>query len=228
MKEKLQVENDSHLIILSKKQSQGQGQHGRQWLSLDQGVQYLSSLTLLSPLPTAYLPMSNILLSLLWVDLFKQLYDLEIKIKWPNDLYFNGKKCGGILSELWDIHTRQLLVGIGINLWGETPKSLPDATSIFSNHETLPDLITLTRQFLLKWEVCTFDQKKDLNGWIRRGFLQHCAFTDCLYTPINSNQNIPAQIFDIEDTGALVIGLTKEKKTISTHSGQIRKNPHKL
>jgi BirA family biotin operon repressor/biotin-[acetyl-CoA-carboxylase] ligase len=55
------------------------------------------------------------------------------QLKWPNDIYFSGKKCGGILTESSALNTnlakRYAIVGIGINVnnsLGEFPLELRD------------------------------------------------------------------------------------------------------
>ena len=41
----------------------------------------------------------------------------EIKIKYPNDLYINGKKISGILNEIIFFNKKRFLViGIGVNI----------------------------------------------------------------------------------------------------------------
>ena len=51
------------------------------------------------------------------VNVFKDLYDIELDIKYPNDIYCNGKKLGGILTEtkVQDGLVRCVVIGIGIN-----------------------------------------------------------------------------------------------------------------
>lgn len=50
-------------------------------------------------------------------EIFKDKYDIGIQIKKPNDLYYNGKKLGGILTQTKVLFgkVRCLVVGIGIN-----------------------------------------------------------------------------------------------------------------
>ena len=52
---------------------------------------------------------------------------LDLKIKWPNDLYCNGKKVSGILTEARidsdRMHT--IILGLGLNI-NSTSKSFPD------------------------------------------------------------------------------------------------------
>lgn len=33
------------------------------------------------------------------LEVFKKLYDIALEIKFPNDIIYNGKKLGGILTE---------------------------------------------------------------------------------------------------------------------------------
>lgn len=58
-----------------------------------------------------------------------ELYDITPQIKWVNDLFINGKKICGILTEgVYSMETGQieeLFVGIGINI-GEPKTSFPD------------------------------------------------------------------------------------------------------
>jgi len=61
---------------------------------------------------------------------------LKPKLKWPNDILINGKKCGGILceSKIINRNLMQMVVGIGLNI-NEATSDFPDelisnATSI--------------------------------------------------------------------------------------------------
>lgn len=72
-----------------------------------------------------------------------ELYDITPQIKWVNDLFINGKKICGILTEgVYSMETGQieeLFVGIGINI-GEPKTAFPDelqhiAGSIIGKHQ---------------------------------------------------------------------------------------------
>lgn len=64
--------------------------------------------------------------------------DLQVQLKWPNDLYLSGRKTGGILIESFAAadHSQVFLVGVGINIavdWSVAPRELMDkATCLFS------------------------------------------------------------------------------------------------
>ena len=51
------------------------------------------------------------------VKVFKKIYDINLDIKFPNDIYLNGRKLGGILTEtkLQNGLVRCVVIGIGIN-----------------------------------------------------------------------------------------------------------------
>jgi BirA family biotin operon repressor/biotin-[acetyl-CoA-carboxylase] ligase len=52
-------------------------------------------------------------------------------IKWPNDIYHEREKVGGILTEI--IHhgdKREIVVGIGLNVNNDLPDDLQNATSL--------------------------------------------------------------------------------------------------
>ena len=51
------------------------------------------------------------------VSIFKEMYDIDLDIKFPNDIYCNGKKLGGILTEskVQNGLVRCVVIGIGIN-----------------------------------------------------------------------------------------------------------------
>lgn len=48
------------------------------------------------------------------VEVFKKLYNISLNIKFPNDIVYNGKKLGGILTEtkLQGKKARYMVVGI--------------------------------------------------------------------------------------------------------------------
>ncbi|MDB2441393.1 biotin--[acetyl-CoA-carboxylase] ligase [Luminiphilus sp.] len=108
-------------FLLAGQQSSGVGRRGSVWQSPPEGNLYLSycfhtetSLADLSLLPLAF--------ALAIADRVESEWAVDIKIKWPNDLFIGGKKCGGILLETASLpgdssnHRIAVIVGIGINV----------------------------------------------------------------------------------------------------------------
>ena len=48
------------------------------------------------------------------VEVFKKLYDIELQIKFPNDIVYKGKKIGGILTQTKLIGTKIKYIVVGI------------------------------------------------------------------------------------------------------------------
>jgi len=115
LKRKAGERNSKNLVAISKVQSKGKGRLGRVWES-NQGL-YMSYLIRPDIMPMAAAIFTQIAAAAV-VKTFKEISDLDIKIKWPNDIVVNGKKICGILTELnAELNkVNYLIVGIGINL----------------------------------------------------------------------------------------------------------------
>lgn len=93
------------MAVVADFQTQGRGQWNRQWTSM------LGNLHVTYITPTR--AHSQIGLRMVEV-VYHGLGHPNIQFKWPNDLFIEGKKCGGILCEAWgETHT---LIGLGLNI----------------------------------------------------------------------------------------------------------------
>ncbi|WP_104492430.1 biotin--[acetyl-CoA-carboxylase] ligase [Acinetobacter indicus] len=97
------------VLVCSARQTQGRGQRQRQWVSPEGNV-YLSTLLNLRTPVDGRLAL-EIALNILQMPSLRQ---LNLQVKWPNDLYSPQGKWGGILIE--PLSTQQVIVGVGINL----------------------------------------------------------------------------------------------------------------
>lgn len=103
--------------LVAEAQTAGRGRRGRNWYSpfaaslyfsmywrLEQGIQAAMGLSLVVAIAIA--------------RMLKQQYQVEAKVKWPNDVYVDGKKLCGILVELaGQAHAGcDVIIGIGMNI----------------------------------------------------------------------------------------------------------------
>ncbi|NHI82713.1 MAG: biotin--[acetyl-CoA-carboxylase] ligase [Candidatus Thorarchaeota archaeon] len=104
------------IIVIADRQVNGRGRHGRRWYSPLGGL-YLS-IVLQPPAGAASSPLLGIMLANAAVSALEETARLQARLKWPNDLLVNGKKLGGILSELVPTTKGRLvaILGIGINI----------------------------------------------------------------------------------------------------------------
>ncbi len=117
MRQRLKNGEEVHgLVIRASVQTAGRGQRTHSWQS-NVGGSYQtlaikdSNFTLQKPYVA--LPMA-IGLATVFSD-----YGIKLGIKWPNDLYYKGKKVAGVLCEYLKKH---LLIGVGVNVNNQTPE----------------------------------------------------------------------------------------------------------
>jgi biotin-[acetyl-CoA-carboxylase] ligase BirA-like protein len=119
--------------LLAWEQTHGKGQLGRPWHT--EPGQHLAMTIILKPDATAReLPRLSKLISLAICTVLENLNpDFRPAIKWPNDIYLDGKKVAGILIEnaLAGNRIQHLIAGIGMNV-NETAfaPELSNATSL--------------------------------------------------------------------------------------------------
>ncbi len=116
-------------ICCAEKQTQGRGRFGRHWVSPFGENIYCSSRWELNCCLSRLSGLSLVVGLALLAGLHDSNIHEEIKIKWPNDLLWKGKKLGGILIEVMaETHSHaQVIIGIGINVNTATLENpLPD------------------------------------------------------------------------------------------------------
>ena len=125
----LALEGTPHgTMVLTSQQTAGRGRQGRRFESpAGKGI-YLS-LVLRPGLPMTEAQAVTVSAAVAVCRAVKRLCGLDLGIKWVNDLYYNGKKVCGILTEAGaDIESGQLewlVVGIGLNLTSR-PEDWPE------------------------------------------------------------------------------------------------------
>lgn len=107
------------LVIVAESQSAGKGRLGRTWSSPPGGL-YLS-LLLRPQLTTKELLRMTVYSCVPVAQAIEEVTDLQVQVKWPNDLELNGRKLGGILVEGVSKLNRLdfVVLGIGINVNAE-------------------------------------------------------------------------------------------------------------
>ncbi len=103
-------------LIIAGIQTKGQGTHGRNWYTEEKNNIAFSFLIKpdcnIKKLDGLTLEIAQII-----NQIFKERYNIELSIKKPNDIVYNNKKVGGILTQTKIVceNVKALVVGIGIN-----------------------------------------------------------------------------------------------------------------
>ncbi|OXS61162.1 biotin--[acetyl-CoA-carboxylase] ligase [Cohnella sp. CIP 111063] len=118
-------------LVIAEQQTSGRGRMGRSWVSpFGKGI--WMSLLLRPPVPLPLTPQLTLLAAVaLSRAISQQLPELDIGIKWPNDLLVGGKKISGILLEsaAEDERLNYVVVGLGVSAnleAGDYPEELLD------------------------------------------------------------------------------------------------------
>jgi len=137
------------MAFAAKEQTDGKGQRGKSWY-MQPGKSIALSLVIradkLKGAPPFALSMA---VALGGYDFLKKYAPADIKIKWPNDLYWRDRKAGGILIENAFNGTKWKwsVAGIGININQERfNKMLPNPISLYQVTGREYDVIKLSNE----------------------------------------------------------------------------------
>jgi BirA family biotin operon repressor/biotin-[acetyl-CoA-carboxylase] ligase len=152
-------------VVLAEEQTAGRGRAGRVWHS-DRAVGIYVTVLLRPRLAPVQAPLLTMMAGLSARSAVQAVTGLTADLKWPNDLLLNGKKTGGILTEMHAEpgQIRFVIVGIGLNVNQEKlPGALADtATSLRvetgKTQSRMELLVRLLREF-----------ENDYNRFLREG-----------------------------------------------------------
>ena len=110
------AENNKLFAVIAKSQTQGKGTKNRRFISSEGGI-YLSA-TLNVNLKSSSLSLITPYFATAVGKALKE-YGIPYEYKWVNDVYLNGKKLCGILTEtsFTGSSLTKIVVGIGLNVY---------------------------------------------------------------------------------------------------------------
>ena len=209
-------------IFISEEQTAGRGRLGRKFVSPSKTGLYIS-LCLFPTIALEDLSLITCATAVACVETLEELTGKSLNIKWVNDLFYQDKKVGGILTEvISDFESQQvqaLIVGIGINLI-DSPQSFPEELhsivgSIFSSKEEYNDSSFnrnhFIAQFLEKW---TFYYQNLSKREFISTYKEHSNVIGKFVNVFEGNQTYSAYAKDIDENGHLVV----EKEDNSLHT----------
>ena len=205
---------DGYALIVSDTQTNGRGRKGKSFYSPQKTGIYMS-LILPIPYPCQNPTLLTIAAAVAVLRSVSTLTGIQLQIKWVNDIFFHGKKAGGILTEaISDLESGQIshaVVGIGLNLHScSFPDSLSSiATSLSFTEVHRCDLIAeiCTQLLTIDWQ----NSSTYINEYTEHSLVLHQ--TICY-------QGKLVQALSIESDGGLTI-LHADGHTETLHGGTI-------
>ncbi len=114
-----------NLLFTTEYQSAGKGRRGRGWDVTD-NCSLTFSLLLRPEIPLQNLSMITLVMGMAVAEGIKKASGIDAKIKWPNDIIYQGKKLCGILTET-SPDLKAVVIGVGLNVGlCEWPKELAE------------------------------------------------------------------------------------------------------
>ncbi|MES2208064.1 MAG: biotin--[acetyl-CoA-carboxylase] ligase [Pseudomonadota bacterium] len=126
-------ENIHRHAWLADLQLQGRGRQGKTWHA-QAGHTFMCSIGWQVPLPLHQVARgSSLLIGLTLVQVLNT-FGIQAHVKWPNDLFLQGKKLAGILVEVahHNAHHTTLIIGMGLNWITPALPSLEDSATTLS------------------------------------------------------------------------------------------------
>ncbi|AXY00016.1 bifunctional biotin--[acetyl-CoA-carboxylase] ligase/biotin operon repressor BirA [Vibrio alfacsensis] len=110
-------ESDKGRVCLAEYQAQGRGRRGRQWVSPFGTNLYFSMYWRLDAGMAAAMGLS-LVIGIAAVEALEKMGFEGVKLKWPNDIYYQDKKLAGILVEMSGQAgaAAHLVIGMGLNI----------------------------------------------------------------------------------------------------------------
>jgi len=206
-------------IVISNEQTNGYGKSNREFLSnKDIGI-YMSILINPNCLIEESLKIT-ILTSVAILSAIKSVCNLDVKLKWVNDIILNDLKVGGILCESQiNLNTNlidNMIVGIGINVKEfEFPPSLKNiATSIENNTN-----IKISRNELISEIINFFDLYFIKKANYINLYRENSYVLGKDIKVIQNDRQFFAKAIDIDNNGSLIV--QEQEKIIKLISSDI-------
>lgn len=186
-------------------QENGRGQRDNKWIA-PTGSAFLGTLVLKTNIRPENIFFLSKWCAILVSSTLKTFLAQEINIKWPNDVFVEGKKIGGILIEnTWSenqlLHS---LLGIGINF---TSSPSENATSISQLDANVPSTQEFLHSLRLKMNELFFlleENRFDVIDELYHSILFQKNETR-QYTLAQSQETFSGKIIRVEADGKLVI-----------------------
>ncbi|MDO9764650.1 biotin--[acetyl-CoA-carboxylase] ligase [Glaesserella parasuis] len=212
-------------LCVAESQTAGRGRRGRQWYSPESQNVYFSMLSHYPSLDIPQLSSLSLVVSVLIAETFQTLNVPHIQIKWPNDIYYQGKKMGGILIESRVDKTGiYLVIGIGLNLGMDAVDKnvVTQAWSDLSEHQIdrsqlVAELAKRLQNALVTYPQTTFEPYAE--RWQQFDIFRHQAVR-----LITENEEIHGISLGINEEGELILQQGEIIRRFATGEMSLRGN----
>lgn len=192
-------------VIVTDIQTKGRGRHKRIWFSNKGGI-WLS--IVLKP-KTNNLQELTFIASVAVQRAIKKTYNVETKIKWPNDIIHNNKKLCGILTEtIFKDRLKKMIVGIGLNVNNKLPSSLrTKAISLKDILKKDANRKTIINYLLNQFERLYKEYNKEGFKPILEKWKSLCGILDKKVKVVTTKRVYHGKVIDVDSNCSLILKL---------------------
>lgn len=194
-------------VVLAEYQSNGRGRKERNWVS-EKGKNLTFSILLTKQVDPAHIQLLSMYTSLAIVKVLNNLFQINAKLKWPNDILVKNAKICGILVETSFIGNKlsKVVIGVGLNVnqfnfpgeYRLKPTSIRrEFGEEVSRELVLSEIINTLEEMLLK-----FPHSKNI---ILKEWKDNCPFIGDQIS-VDVDNEVKYGIFDdIDENGNLIL-----------------------
>lgn len=205
-------------VIITDEQLAGKGQAGNSWESAPNKNITLSLIIHPKFLDVKEQFFLNIIISLAVLDFLTNNCNKRIKIKWPNDIYYNNTKLAGILIQnfLKGSQIQQSIIGLGVNI-NQEKFIHPKATSlknITGNNFYLEELVNNLLEFIEK-RYLFLKENYNNRDYLKNEYLENLYRIKELHNFKSNNHPFEGQIIGIDEWGRLKIEVNGDQRVFN-------------
>jgi BirA family biotin operon repressor/biotin-[acetyl-CoA-carboxylase] ligase len=198
-------------LVVAEYQEKGKGRLQRLWQS-PAGKNLLFSLILRPDWPPQQAFYGTVLASVSLCRAIEEIAGIEVKIKWPNDLYAREKKIAGILTEFATEPDRieYMIIGVGVNChWAplEPPPGGMPASSILKEAGKKISRLDLLTRFLGHGEALYQRIRQEGVRFLREEWNHYSLVNNRTVTLINNQTSWTGLAQGIDEQGGLILRL---------------------
>ncbi len=157
-------------VVVAQRQTRGRGRMQRTWQSADGGLYF--TVVVRPAIPMMLAGLVNLAAAIDMADLLRSLYQVDARLKWPNDILVDKRKICGVLSQM-EAEGDQVVhmnIGIGLNVNNAPQTEEPMAISLKALLGRSVPRRELLSAFLdiFKKRISTFDPPAVIEQWRSR------------------------------------------------------------
>lgn len=191
----------NHETFIAETQKDGRDRKGSKWISNEGGLYFT---TVFRPtLPPAYSYLHTLAATAVICEVFHDLYHIQARAKWPNEVLIGNEKISGVLTEMHMTGTsvNWLNLGVGINVNNST--DLNQSTSIKEKSGVKQDRRKLLGAYDKRLRTVLSENSP---SQIRNYWIKHSATINrniCLES--SSGRVLKGKVENIDESGSLLI-----------------------